>query len=66
MLWFCSTFLLIPGVLAKGDTSIDLILSTEMLSICDSLFYCVKAQCLSDITPSYSELFGNKHEVLCS
>lgn len=54
-----------PGVLAKGDRSIDLILSTEMLSICDSLFYCIKAQCLPDTTQSYFELFGNKHGVLC-
>lgn len=54
-----------PGVLAKGDRIIDLILSTEMLSICDSLFYCIKAQCLSDTTQSYFELFGNKHGVLC-
>lgn len=50
-----------PGVLAKGDRGIDLKLSTEMLSICDSLFYCIQAQCLSDTTQSYFELFGNKH-----
>lgn len=52
-----------PGVLAKEGKSIYLILSTEMLSICDSLFYHIKAQCLSDSTQSYFELLGNKHGV---
>lgn len=55
-----------PRVLAKENRSVDLKLSTEMLSICDSLFYCIKAQCLSDTTQSNFELFGNKQGVLCS
>ena len=53
-----AALLVMPGVLAEEDRSINL--STEMLNICDSLFYCIKAQFLSDITQSYFELFGNK------
>lgn len=54
-----------PGVLAKGGRNIDLVLGTEMLSICDSWFYCIKARSLSDTTQSYFELLGNRHGVLC-
>lgn len=57
---FCSAALLLPGVLAKGNRSNDLILGTEMPTTCDSLFYCIKAQCLSDTTQSYFEVFGDQ------